>query len=687
MKKPILILFAAFVCINAWCQEENPVKVGSTTEQQLENLAEQQEGEPEDDSYLQSLVQFRRNQLNLNTAGESELRELRMVSDLQIQNLLRYRQLLGNLISIYELQAVPTWDVETIQKILPFVRVGNPVSLSADIGQRFTGGEHSILARMQQVLEKSAGYTRPDTVANRYPGSPQRLFVRYKYVYRNLLQFGIVGEKDAGEQFFKGNENKGFDFYSFHLFARRLGPIKLLALGDFTVNMGQGLIHWQSLAFKKSGDVLAVKRQADILRPYSSAGEYNFQRGVGITVGGRKVEATAFASLRNLDATFHTDTSLTNEDFISSILNSGYHRTPSEISKKNTITQTSFGGNVSYRDTRLHVGLNGVAFKFSAPLVRDIQPYNQYAIQGSEWYNYSIDYSYTYRNIHFFGEAAMDKTGSKALVSGLLASLDPKVDASMVYRNIEKSYQTLYGNAFTEGTFPTNEKGLYTGLSLKPNAALKIDAYADIFSFPWLRYRVDAPTKGTEYLLQVTYRPNKQVEAYTRYRNENKAINLSGLNLATRQPFMRPRQNWRTQISYQLDRDVTLRNRVEIVWYDPHEKDRSQQGFLTYFDVAYKPMGTPLSLNTRLQYFETDGFDSRLYAYESDVLYSYSIPQFIGKGLRYYINLNYDVTKKMEVWLRWAQTIYQNQNTISSGLDQINGNRRSEVKFQVMYNF
>jgi len=150
---------------------------------------------------------------------------------------------------------------------------------------------------------------------------------------------------------------------------------------------------------------------------------------------------------------------------------------------------------------------------------------------------------------------------------------------------------------------------------------------------------------------------------------------------------MRPRQNWRTQISYQLDRDVTLRNRVEIVWYDPHEKDRSQQGFLTYFDVAYKPMGTPLSLNTRLQYFETDGFDSRLYAYESDVLYSYSIPQFIGKGLRYYINLNYDVTKKMEVWLRWAQTIYQNQNTISSGLDQINGNRRSEVKFQVMYNF
>lgn len=687
MKKIPLILFIVFYSLLVYSQEENPIKQGSTTEQQLENLTEQQEGETEDDSYLQSLVQLRRNPINLNTAEESDLKELRMITDFQIQNLLRYRQLLGSLINIYELQAIPTWDVETIQKVLPFVGVGNAVTLSTDLWQRLTHGQHTLLARVQQVIEKSNGYLRPDTVLNRYPGSQQRILVRYKYVYRNLFQFGIVGDKDPGEQFFKGNQKNGFDFYSFHFFARKLGPVKLLALGDFTVNMGQGLIHWQSLAFKKSADVLGVKRQADILRPYSSAGEYNFERGIGITVGGKKVDVTAFASSRKIDATFHTDTSQTNEDFISSILSSGYHRTPSEISKKNTITQNTFGGNISYKDTRFHVGLNGVAFQFSTPLIRDIQPYNQYAIQGKDWYNYSVDYSYTFRNLHVFGEAAMDKNNSKALVSGLLISLDPKVDASLVYRNIEKSYQTLYGNAFTEGTFPTNEKGLYTGISIKPSSILKIDGYADLFSFPWLRYRVDAPTKGSEYLLQVTYRPNKQVEAYTRYRNENKAINLSGLDLPARETVMRPRHNWRTQVSYKAGRNFTLRNRVEVVWFDPSEKERKEQGFLTYFDIGYQPAGTRLSLNTRLQYFETDGFDSRLYAYESDVLYSYSIPQFIGKGLRYYINVNYDVTKKMQVWLRWAQTVYQDQSFISSGLDQISGNKKSEVKFQVMYNF
>ena len=272
-------------------------------------------------------------------------------------------------------------------------------------------------------------------------------------------------------------------------------------------------------------------------------------------------------------------------------------------------------------------------------------------------------------------------------MSGLLASLDPKVDASLVYRNIEKSYQTLYGNAFTEGTFPTNEKGLFAGLSIKPAYVFKIDAYIDMFSFPWLRYRVDAPTKGSEYLLQLTYKPNKQVEVYTRFRNENKAINISGLQLPTRQPIIRPRQNWRTQVSFNVTKELTLRNRIELLWFDQQHKNRSQQGFLTYVEGRYKPFGKPLALNARIQYFENDGFDSRMYAFENDVLYSFSIPQFIGKGMRYYINVNYDVSKKMTMWLRWAQTIYSGVDKISSGLDEIPGNKRSEIKYQVIYNF
>jgi hypothetical protein len=106
-----------------------------------------------------------------------------------------------------------------------------------------------------------------------------------------------VADKDAGEQFFKGAQKYGFDFYSFHLFARKLGSIQALALGDFTVNMGQGLIQWQSLAFRKSVDILGIKRQSPVLRPYNSAGEFSFHRGAGITWQKGKIEATGFISI------------------------------------------------------------------------------------------------------------------------------------------------------------------------------------------------------------------------------------------------------------------------------------------------------------------------------------------------------------------------------------------------------
>lgn len=685
-KKPAILLIA-FLSTYAYSQDENLTQPGSVYEQQLENLTGQQEGETEDDSYLQSMMQLQKNRINLNNAEENELHELRLLSDLQIQSFLRYRRLLGNLISLYELQAVPLFNLETIQQILPYVRVGNAVPLFADMKQRLTEGQHSVLFRSQQVLEKSKGFIPVDSITNSYPGSSQRLFLRYKYVYRNLLQFGVTGDKDAGEQFFRGRQKWGFDFYSFHFFARKLGIVKFLALGDFTVNLGQGLIHWQSLAFKKSADITAVKRQADILRPYNSAGEYNFMQGAGITVGGKDLTVTAFASVRKLDASFNDDTTLIDNDFVSSIASSGYHRTVNEIAKKNALTQTSFGGNISYNENGLHIGVNAISFKFSTPLLHDIQPYNQYAIQGKKWYNYSLDYSYTFRNFHFFGEAAVDKRKSKAFIGGIIAGLDPKVDASVVYRNIEKTYQTLYGNAFTEGTFPTNEKGMFTGISIKPATFLKIDAYADVFSFPWLRYRVDAPTKGTEYLLQVTYKPNKQLEVYSRLRNENKAMNVSGLASAITPVYIKPRINWRLHSSHSISRTVTLRERVELLWFDPHEKDRRQRGFLSYFEARYKPLKKPVSINGRLQYFKTDSSDSRLYSYESDVLYSYSIPQFIGKGLRYYINVNYDFGKKMTVWFRWAQTIYAGKTSISSSLDEIEGNKKSEVKFQAIYNF
>jgi len=677
LKRLIIILGVAFYSQISFSQE-----IPITTEQQLENLTDANEGETEDDTYLQELENFRRHPLNINTADAEEFKQLRILTDLQIINFITYRNLFGKLISLYELQAVPSWDIGTIKKLVPFITTATAISLKDEAGMRFRDGEHSLLLRGIQVLEKAKGFDK-STTGTKYLGSPQRVFFRYRYTYKNLLQFGIVGDKDAGEQFLKGAQNKGFDFYSFHLFARKIGIIQSLALGDFSVNLGQGLTQWQGLAFKKSVDVMGVKRQSATLRPYNSAGEFYFNRGAGVTIKKGKIESTVFASIRKLSANFVADT-VNNEDFISSFLTSGYNRTPSEQADRNNLRQTSFGGNILFRNNRWHVGANAVFYNFSLPVVKREEPYNRYAISGNSWYNMSFDYSYTYKNMHFFGEAAIDKRNNKAFVNGLLVSVDPRVDLSIVQRTISKGYQSINGNAFTENTFPTNETGIYAGVSIRPAIGWKIDAYADFYKFPWLKFLVDAPSYGKDFLAQVTFTPNRQVEIYTRFKTETKQANQSDNTTVTNFLVNLPKQNWRTQISYKLNTSFTIRNRVELLWFDNNGVNKAN-GFLTFFDFMYKPMLKPLSAVLRLQYFETDDYNSRIYAYENDILYGYSIPGFFDKGFRYYLNLNYDLAKNVSVWLRLAQTVYRNQVTVGSGLDEIQGNRRTEVKVQIRW--
>lgn len=650
-------------------------KVPPATQQQLETLADAtQDEQPKNDEYLQQLDYFRKHPINLNIAAKEELQSLQLLNDLQIENLLHYRNLLGKFIDVYELQAVPTLDLMTIQKILPFITVVDAVSLKENFLSRWKG-DQSFLFRETRILEQAKGYNT--SLNTHYLGNPNHLLFRYRYQYKNLLYFGLVADKDPGEQFFKGAQSKGFDFYSVHFFVSKLGVIKSLAVGDYTVNLGQGLIAWQSLAFGKSSEVMSIKRQSPVLLPYRSAGETNFNRGVGITLQKKKWEATLFASYKKISGTINYDTI----EKITSLLTSGYYRTPSEIANRYRVNQTTFGGNINYQTPSLKIGVNALSNHLSIPLQKRNDPYNAFAFSGKGLINTSIDYSYTYRNIHFFGEAATDKNFHKAFISGALISVDPKVDLSILYRNLQKEYQSLFGNAFTENTLPGNEKGIYTSIVIRPVTTWQINAYADLFQFPWLRYRVNAPSKGYDYFIQINYQPDKKFNLYLRYKTKNKPLDSTNSGVINF-PQDIVKQNLRINISGQLTRSFFLQSRVEMLWYN-HQTEDAEQGFLGFVEATYSGFKRFTS-NIRLQYFETNSYNSRIYTYESDVLYSFSIPAFFDKGFRYYVNLNYD-WKKFSLWLRWAQTVYKDKNVIGSGLDEIKGNSRSEIKLQLQY--
>jgi len=169
-------------------------------------------------------------------------------------------------------------------------------------------------------------------------------------------------------------------------------------------------------------------------------------------------------------------------------------------------------------------------------------------------------------------------------------------------------------------------------------------------------------------------------------------INRTAGNLTTAAIEWVSKKDLRLQNSIVVNKQLTLKNRVELLWYNNGGADAAQ-GFLGYIEAYYNPAFLKWTGNLRLQYFETDGYNARIYAYEADLPYAFSIPSYYDKGFRYYFNLDWEAAKlvnkkkretSLDIGLRWAQAIYQGKNTIGSGLDEIKGNRRSECKLQLI---
>lgn len=647
-----LFIICIGLSLNMYAQE-----IPSSTQEQLEILADAGLAEDIDPEQLQQ------EKISVNKVGANELGRLNILSPLQIESFLNYRRQFGAFISIYELQAIPNWDIALIKRLFPLLILENEQNVLKDFKQRLKGGQHQIILRASQLLSNETN--------DKYKGRMQHLYMRYKYSYKNLLQFGWVGDKDAGEQFFRGAQRYGFDFYSFHLYIKQIGIFQTLALGDFTINFGQGLIHWQSLAFKKSGDPMMIKRESATLRPYSSAGEYNFHRGAAFIIQRKNISVTAFTSIRRLSATISLDAN-GEPLYFSAFRTSGYHRNETELKYRNNLQQLVSGMNVMYQRQQWHTGLNFVYDHFSAPLQKPTEAYQLYAISGRQWMNASVDYHYNIRNVHWFGELAIDQQRNFAWVHGALISLDRKIDVSILYRNISSRYHSLTGNAFTENTSPSNETGVYLGVRLRLSNECRLDLYRDSYHFPWLKYQVDAPTSGSDYLIQLTYTPSKQVELTTRYRDGKRIVNgLSFTDMVNTE-----RRDLRLHAKMSITNSFSWSTRFEYSWWR-RDNESVQPGFLVYTECSFEKR---LSVRLRGQIFEVRGYNSRIYAYESDLSSSVSLPAFNGEGIYYYIVLQYRLKKNTRVGARWSQG-FASENASEPAAS------KKEIKLQIQHIF
>ncbi len=693
-------IFLLFAFISKFSCAQTPTTNEDVDNQQNQNLEllGEQNGDDNVDytSLIENLQQFKQNPINLNSTNKEELADLQLLSEIQINALLTHIEKNGKLLTIYELQSIDGFDLETINKIKPYVKVtDNFNSAHFSINEMFKSGSNEVVLRYQRVLEKQAGYTSrtlqqlQESPSKYYVGGEERIFARYRFRYSNNVSWGITGEKDAGETFKKIdslNKKAGFDFYSAHFFLRNIKFVKALAIGDYQASFGQGLTMWKGFGFGKSIAIVNMKRNAMGLRSYNSVDENRFLRGAATTLKFGKIEATAFFSSKKVDANISradtNSTGLLDAEEVSSLIVTGSHTTIGEIKDRHVITETIIGGNLGYKGKRLNLGLTAQSYNLSAPLKKTATIYNQYDFSGKQNANAGIDFSYVIKNVNLFGEAAISKNGGKAFVGGAIVTLDPRLTFVGYYRNLGKDYQNTIALAISENTLPQNEKGLYIGTEAKLGKGFTLTAYFDQYKFPWLKSSASSSTTGHDFLSQLNWTPNKKTDMYFRFRNRGREENAI---IPDKFDYVVPviQNNFRYNVSFQLLPSLKLRSRVEYLTYKKTGA-ANETGLMIFQDVVYKKLGKPFEITARYGLFETTSFTSRIYSYENDVLYAFSIPALYEKGNRMYFMVDYNVTKKIELWFRIGQTFFNNKSIQSEGsLTQINKPTKTDIKLQL----
>jgi hypothetical protein len=673
-----------------------------------ELFAEIQSDEVPYEDLYETLLQYYQTPINLNTATREELRSLLLLNENQITTLLRHRQENGDLLSVYELQSIEGYDLRTINRILPFVSVQSSDRNSArgTLWQRIAREDNNALyLRYERVLQERQGYTPPTLFqgrpTTRYLGSADKVLIRYRVSHTKDFSVGFSMEKDAGEQLIWNPKNGQFgaDYVSAHLLIQERGRLKSLALGDYQLQFGQGLLLSSGLGVGKGAETITTLRRSSVgVRAYSSLLENTFFRGGAATYQvSPTVQATGFVSHKNVDANLQQslDSLAQFDEFTSGLLYTGFHRTASELANRHQLAETIGGGNATYtsRSGNLAIGATGVFTHYGTAILKRQEPYNRFEFSGKENLALSLNYSYVYRNFLLFGETARSSGGGLGTVNGLLASLGTNVDAALLVRHYDSDFHTLYGNAFSENTRNINETGVYIGLKVRPVAKWEISAYYDQFRFPWLRYRASAPTDGHDALVRVAYSPTKTSLLYVQLRQRLKPRDLTTDELTAYNPGRalplpgeQMRQSvllyYNTAVSTALElrtrmQALRLRDDTGLVW---------RSGYVLAQDVGYQ-FNRTLKLTARYSIFDADDYDSRQYIYEQDVLLAVSVPALYGQGTRVYGIAEIRLNRSLTLWLRYAETRYRHQDIVGSGLESIQGSLRSEVKAQLRVKF
>lgn len=678
-KKVFYLLLSWFLPFAQFAQLiEMPANMEEYIADILEHYMAEAEVELDIDSYLEELMYLYEEPLDLNQVEREDLQQLVFLSDIQIENLMYYRYKAGEFLTIYELMLVEDLDMTDIRRILPFVVVSEKKKAEEkfDLKRALKYGKNEVLTRIDFIPEKKKGYIKNEDGESPYIGDRFYNHLKYRFKYKDQIYFNITGEKDAGEQFW-GNHNKLYDFWSASLQMKNIGRLKNLIIGDYQANFGQGLVISQAFKTGKSAMATHICDMNAGFKRYGSNNEFNYLRGIASTIQLTKFQLSAYYSYDKKDGNRE-------ENEITGFYQTGYHRTITEISKKNVITQQLLGCNLTYQDKWFKLGISLLYLFLDKPLQPKLASYNLFYFTGKKQWINSLDYRFRVKKFAVFGEIGKVDWQHTAWVSGATYAPISRVNLAILYRYYPPEYNAFYANSFAESSASRNESGLYIGAEIQPIKNVKLSCYADNFRFPWLRYGVDAPSFGKDFLMQVQYTPFRQFQlnARVKYKQNHPTKKID------EEALLQKYQYDKTAVRLQCNHETGIfrfRQQLDANWLK-RESETTTFGFAALQEISLDFNTIPLRLDFSYLFFDAADYENRVYVFERDVLYAFSINALSGVGSRYYINLRYDISKKLSCWLKFSQIVYtDDRDEIGSGNEVILGNRKSEIKWLMRY--
>ncbi len=602
-------------------------------------------GEQGKAEYLENLFWLQEHPLDLNEVTRQELESLPHVTSVEAGAIIRFRELNHRFTSVDQLAALEGCGEIVVLKVRPYLCVK---------GERNSQGEPRVRLRVRGSGDPGANGVSSE---EHFLGPPFAAYSRLTVRLSESVEMGGLLAKDPGERFVDGASG-GF------IALRRMGPFSSMVLGDFVYEAGQGLVFWGPSRVVGSG-ISTARKSALGVRPYRSAGESGYLRGIGLTVSRANLplwmEVSLLLSRRSLGAT------VDGAGAVSGLYDAGLYRTDAELAKRNVLREDVAGGRISVQSPfGWSVGATYTRTMFDRSLVAD----RPFEFSGTSAEVAGFDFDCGIGGLDLFGEAAVCRGGGVAGVGGAVASLDRNASVSFVYREYTPRFNSAHAGASGMGDATRNERGIRLSWEWSPHRRLRVGGSFDQFKYPWRTYLNPVPSSGSELTAECDLQPLDDLRlkirvSLRRIESAGTSLDLFGREICA--IAEREQQKARVGADFRLSRRLSIGGRVEVISVTYRPAGGGGEGILLYQEISYRPR-VPLTLLARLVLFQTGSYDTRLYEYEDDVPGTFSNPPLYGRGRRWYLIAKQSIGAAVRISAKYSSTQREQSAVSASGV-------------------